>query len=74
MEKLTALLRLAVLTHRERSPRPVPPLRLTPVKGGLNVTYAAEWLGRHPLTHADFEAEAAYLAPMGFKLVASVEK
>lgn len=66
--RLTVLLRLAVLTNRERSPRPVPPLRLTATTDGLEVAYPATWFEQNPLTQMDFEAEAAYLAPIGLTL------
>ena len=68
-KRLLALLRLAVLTNRERGPHPVPPVRLEGRVDGLTVHGAAAWLDRHPLTGLDLEQEAAYLKRIGFALV-----
>ena len=71
--RLLALLRLAVLTNRERGPHPVPPVRFEGRADGLAVHGAATWLDRHPLTMLDLEQEAAYLKRIAFTLVLEEE-
>jgi len=67
-EFLTALLRLAVLLHRGRSPQPLPEVRLG-VKGRtLNLELPQRWMKEHPLTLEDLEQERAYLKEAGFRL------
>lgn len=67
-KRLLALLRLAVLTNRERGPHPVPPVRLEGRPDGLALYGAEAWLERHPLTVLDLEQEAAYLKRIDFAL------
>ncbi len=66
--RLMALLRLAVLSNRERGPHPVPPLRLEGRPDGLTLRYPAGWLARHPLTQRDFDRERTHLERIGFVL------
>lgn len=60
--RLTALLRLAVLLHRSRSADELPSLALTATERGLALSFPAGWLDAHPLTSADLEQEAQFLA------------
>lgn len=66
--RLCALLRIAVLLNRSRSPRALP--RLTAAAKGKRLTlgFPAGWLARHPLTRADLEIEAGHLRPAGVAL------
>jgi exopolyphosphatase/guanosine-5'-triphosphate,3'-diphosphate pyrophosphatase len=67
-EFLIALLRLAVLLHRGRSPQPLPEVRLQ-VKGRtLNLELPQSWMKEHPLTLEDLEQERIYLKDAGFRL------
>ncbi len=67
---LAPLLRLAVLLHRSRAPL-APPLadcELAAGKGWLSIRFPAGWLDAHPLTRADLEQEADYLAAGKWRL------
>jgi exopolyphosphatase/guanosine-5'-triphosphate,3'-diphosphate pyrophosphatase len=68
VQYLTVLLRLSVLLHRSRSPDPVADFTLQARKDGLVVEFPAGWLEAHPLTRADLEEEAVFLAAAGFSL------
>ncbi len=65
---LIVLLRLAVLLHRGRGPRPLPDIRLAARGRNADLQFPRGWLGEHPLTAIDLEQEAAWLAAAGFKL------
>ena len=68
--RLAPLLRLAVLLHRSRAPL-APPLadcELAAGKGWLSIRFPAGWLDAHPLTRADLEQEADYLAAGKWRL------
>jgi len=67
-KRLIALLRLAVLTNRERGPHPLPPFVIEGRPEGLAVRVPATWLERHPMTGLDLEKERAYLRRVGFAL------
>lgn len=60
-KRLSALLRLAVLLNRSRSPRALPEIVLRARKKTLFLTLPAGWLEEQPLTGVDLEREAAYL-------------
>lgn len=68
--RLTVLLRLAVLLHRNRSDQPLPDFDLTPngEKHGLKLRFPPEWLANQPLTLADLAQEAEYLKAAKIKL------
>jgi exopolyphosphatase/guanosine-5'-triphosphate,3'-diphosphate pyrophosphatase len=66
--RLAILLRLAVVLHRSRSPDPLPGVGLAVRKKTLELELPEGWLEAHPLTGADLETEAAYLAAAGFRL------
>jgi exopolyphosphatase/guanosine-5'-triphosphate,3'-diphosphate pyrophosphatase len=67
-EYLILLLRLAVLLHRGRGPRALPPLKLKAKNRSLEVSFPEGWLADHPLTAADLEQESRYLNAAGFRL------
>jgi len=61
--KLSVVLRLAVLLHRDRSPRSnLSKIRLEAGKGKLHIHFAPNWLKTRPLTRVDLELEQNYLA------------
>jgi len=67
--RLTTLLRLAVLLHRDRAPRArMPKVTLGAKENELHVRFPKGWLEDHPLTVADLEREQDYLAMSNFKL------
>lgn len=66
--RLAVLLRIAVLIHRGRVPDTRPRVQMAASRAGLELTLAKSWLEEHPLTAADLELEADYLAGADFKL------
>ena len=68
IERLAILLRLAVVLHRSRSPQADPELALSVSKKSMRLQVPRGWLAEHPLTRADLETEARYLAAAGFRL------
>ena len=68
MERLTILLRLAVVLHRSRRPPPFPEPWLAVNKRSLKLTFPERWLDEHPLTRADLEQGGSYLETAGYKL------
>lgn len=69
--KLAALLRIAVVLHRNRGARPLPHLSLEVEPGApdqLTLNLPSAWLRRHPLTRLDLKQEAAYLAAVPLQL------
>jgi exopolyphosphatase/guanosine-5'-triphosphate,3'-diphosphate pyrophosphatase len=67
-ERLIVLLRVAVLLHRGRGPRPAPEVALT-VKGrAIDLAFPRGWLHEHPLTIADLEQETEFLRAAGLRL------
>jgi exopolyphosphatase/guanosine-5'-triphosphate,3'-diphosphate pyrophosphatase len=69
--RLTVLLRLSVRLHHSRSEEPLPALSLSAEKGRITLAFPAGWLEARPLTRADLEEEAAYLARAGIPLLLS---
>jgi exopolyphosphatase/guanosine-5'-triphosphate,3'-diphosphate pyrophosphatase len=67
-QRLCALLRLAVVLHRGRSRRQLPPLNIHVNQEKIRLRFPAHWLNERPLTRADLEREARYLKKAGFKL------
>lgn len=65
---LLAILRLAVLLHRSRGPTPPPTLQVSATRHKLRLEFPDGWLAAHPLTYADLEQEARYLAAVDLKL------
>ena len=68
VRRLAVLLRLAVVLHRSRSPEPLPELHVRSQKRSIDVQFPDAWLDERPLTRAELEQEAAYLAAADFKL------
>jgi exopolyphosphatase/guanosine-5'-triphosphate,3'-diphosphate pyrophosphatase len=68
MPYLLATLRLAALLHRSRAPSSPPPLGITATRRKLRLAFPEGWLESHPLTRADLEQEARYLAALDLKL------
>lgn len=66
--RLAVLLRLAVVLHRNRSPEPLPELTLEAAGDRLRLAFPPGWLDDHPLTRADLEQEAGFLADADFTL------
>ncbi len=67
-ERLALLLRLAVLLHHSRSDTPLPDFHLDAGKKRLALRMPPGWMDDHPLTRADLEREARYLAQLGITL------
>ena len=55
------LLRLSVLLHRSRNPKPLPEFTLKAGPNSLEIIFPDGWLERHSLTRADLEQEALFL-------------
>ena len=70
-QRLTALLRLAVLLHRARSEEALPPIRLAADGGQLTLELPGSWLDNHPLTRIDLEQERDHLKQIDIKLAVS---
>ncbi len=68
LPRLLAVLRLAILLHRNRSPDPLPPLRIKARNQRLKVRFPDGWLDGHPLTAADLKQERAWLKALGLEL------
>ncbi|MFP4155933.1 MAG: exopolyphosphatase [Halothiobacillaceae bacterium] len=67
--RLTVLLRLAALLHRNRSRRlQLPEMALQVKDRKIDMVFPANWLERHPLTATDLEREKAYLSMLDFEL------
>jgi exopolyphosphatase / guanosine-5'-triphosphate,3'-diphosphate pyrophosphatase len=64
MPYLMATLRLAVLLHRSRGSKAPPPLLIEATRRKWSLRFPAGWLEVHPLTRADLEQEAQYLAAL----------
>jgi exopolyphosphatase / guanosine-5'-triphosphate,3'-diphosphate pyrophosphatase len=67
-EFMTALLRMAVLLHRGRSPQPLPEVRLSVQGRNMTLELPQRWVKEHPLTREDIEQERVYLKEAGFRL------
>lgn len=65
---LIVLLRLAVLLHRNRGATPPPEFSLKVSGDSLRLDFADDALTANPLTGADLEREAGYLANAGIRL------
>ncbi|WP_437879476.1 exopolyphosphatase [Pseudomonas sp. LRF_L74] len=65
---LCVLLRFAILFHHIRGTQEMPEVKLKAGKRSLDLTFPAGWLEANPLTQADFEQEAGWLARIDFTL------
>ena len=66
--QLTTLFRIALALRRGRVAQDLPPILLRAKKDKLTLVFPADWLAVHPLTVADLEQEAQYLASIGYVL------
>lgn len=66
--KLTIILRLSVLLHRNRQQDELPDFKISLAKSKIRLQFPEHWLAQAPLTHADLIQEADYLRSAGFKL------
>jgi exopolyphosphatase/guanosine-5'-triphosphate,3'-diphosphate pyrophosphatase len=67
-QRLTVLLRLAVLLHRARTDERPPSLVAGATDGALRLEFPPEWLAPRVLLRADLGQEAELLRPAGFEL------
>ncbi len=67
-QRVTALLRLAILLHRSRADEELPPLRLQASGNQLTLELPRGWLEQHPLTRVDLEHERDSLKQIDIKL------
>lgn len=68
MERLAALLRIAVLLQRSRSSAETPEPEVTTGKRKLALRFPEGWLAANPLSLADLERERDYLEALNLKL------
>ncbi|HEY9546969.1 MAG TPA: Ppx/GppA phosphatase family protein [Solimonas sp.] len=69
VRRLAIMLRLAYLLHRSRKPGLRPPLQIEATRKRVQLGFRhANWLERHPLTHADLQREVQYLAATPLRL------
>lgn len=67
-KRLCVLLRLAIVLNRSRSSRPMPDFQLQAKGKRLSLSLPEGWLREHPLTRADLEQEASFLAAASYQL------
>ena len=67
--RLSVLLRLAVLFHRNRTSAPLPHVAMRAQKNQITLDLPEQWLEDHPLTRLDLAQEADYLRTMGIELI-----
>jgi len=65
-----AILRLAILLHRNRSDTALPEIQFEAEKKKLHMTFPERWLDENPLTHTDLKMEQTFLK--GIKLDLSI--
>jgi len=68
--RLCILLRFAILFHHIRGTQEMPKVKLVASERSLELVFPADWLEANPLTKADFELEAQWLARVGYSLSA----
>lgn len=66
--RLAILLRSAITLARGRTDLPLSGISAKAARDSLAISMGEEWLEAHPLTHADFKSEAAYLETIGYSL------
>ena len=69
IKRLSILLRLAVLFHRNRTSAPLPHVVLKADGNQVSLTLPGDWLDGHPLTSLDLAQETEYLADAGIELI-----
>lgn len=68
LQRLACLLRLAVLLHRVRAPRPANAVQLQAKGKRIIVRIAPQWLAEHSLLVADLQTEQRYAAEVGLQI------
>ncbi len=66
VERLTLILRLAVLLNRDRGSTPGVQVAIDARKNEYLLTFPPGWLAENPLLRADLEQEAEKIAPAGY--------
>ena len=66
--RLCALLRIAVLLNRSRTPRPIPTPTLLVADRSIELHFPDGWLDDHPLTRGDLDLEVERQRELGFEL------
>jgi len=66
--QLSIILRLAFILNRSRSSNPLSDFTCHAEGKQLKIHFPENWLDENPLTHADLEQEAIWLAKAGFEL------
>jgi exopolyphosphatase/guanosine-5'-triphosphate,3'-diphosphate pyrophosphatase len=66
--RLAALLRIAVVLHRNRTADPLPECAISAKGQELRLSIEASWLSAHPLTCLDLDQERAYLESTQLRL------
>ncbi len=67
--RLLALLRIAVLFHRDRYTYQLPRIKLSVKKSELHIEIPQQWMEDHPLTAMELDEEISHLKPTGIKLL-----
>lgn len=68
LTRLCVLLRFAILFHHIRGTQEMPKVQMQAGPQSLDLTFPSGWLEANPLTQADFDQEAEWLARIGFSL------
>jgi len=68
LQRLALLLRLAVILHRVRAPRPDGAVQLRVQGKRVEVLVDAQWLAEHPLLVADLKTEQRFAAEVGLQI------
>ncbi|HEC29533.1 MAG TPA: exopolyphosphatase [Gammaproteobacteria bacterium] len=68
-ERLTILLRLAILLNRSRIEEESNIPAITVNNKQINLSFDQDWLSAHPLTKSDLEAEVGYLDKAGYRFL-----
>lgn len=68
LDRLAILLRLAIILHHARKEGDMPIFTLHTDDKTISVEFLPEWLEQRPLTLADLQQEAEYLAQSGYQL------
>ncbi len=66
--RLSVLLRIATVLHRNRSHEPLPHIELKVTDENVSLSLSKSWLQEHPLTVEDLNLEEEYLAAVNLKL------
>ena len=66
--RMCRLLRIAVVLHRGRADLELPEIEVQTAGDRMRLDFAEAWLDDHPLTRADLEQEAQFLATEGLGL------